>query len=137
MIDVILFPLYISNDEEEIGVQNFGFTTETYDPSKPDAIVFPSPNQADRYSYRDSYLEGSRRPPSHTFGNQIANEAAKKQAEKHKNSAFWGNLNNDTNGVSRSSSGGGQFQLQPIVDNLDTSQQVNFQMGNILRYSGH
>ena len=104
---------FLTRTEEELGMQNYGYTSEVYDPTKPNDIVVPI--QRDRpYSYL--YANGSdTTSSSHTFSN-IAGEAAKIQYDKHKNSAFWGNLNDE----STSDVNGMQINLT----NIDTSQGV-------------
>ena len=95
-------------------MQNYGYTNEVYDPTKPNDIVFPI--QRDRpYSYL--YANGSdTTSSSHTFGN-IAEEAAKIQTDKHKNSAFWGNLNDESTP--------NEMQLNNVnLTHIDTSQGV-------------
>ncbi|XP_072030247.1 uncharacterized protein [Amphiura filiformis] len=111
-------------DEEELGMYNYGYTSEMYDPAKPDAVVFAaSKDQGEmRHSYNYIYTDGTGRPPSH--GNEIAKEAAKKQAEKHKNSSFWGNLNGETSGLSPASGGN---EMRPILTHIDTSQGYRIQ----------
>ena len=112
--------------EEELGMQNYGYTNEVYDPSQSadKGLVFHTTGAGDKpYSYLyNGHTDPALRKTS--FGSSIAQEpVVQKQADRHKqNSAFWGNLNDssDQNGSSRT----GTTDLQPILTSIDTSQGV-------------